>query len=160
MSSAAIPMTSESLLKTAEKLLSTKPGAPRQSDLRRAASTAYYALFHHLARTCAQALVGSESAREDAWRQVYRALGHNGLRDKNAIQQMGKRMQDFAEIWTTMQQKRNDADYDPWEHLFKSDVADDIASVRQAIADFESASPKEKRALAVLALGLAKTRSR
>ena len=53
-------------------------GRPRQSDLRRAVSTAYYALFHCLAGCCADLLVGDPGANRSlsAWNQTYRGLQH------------------------------------------------------------------------------------
>ena len=53
-------------------------GRPRQTELRRAVSAAYYALFHTLANSCATTLVGSTRANRDqtAWRQTYRSLEH------------------------------------------------------------------------------------
>ena len=53
-------------------------GRPRQAELRRAVSAAYYALFHALARCCADTLVGATPASrsQTAWTQTYRALEH------------------------------------------------------------------------------------
>ena len=65
-------------IETARHLTTSSSGRPRQSDLRRAVSTAYYALFHCLAICCANMLVGGPGASrsEAAWRQAYRALNH------------------------------------------------------------------------------------
>ena len=57
---------------------------PRQADLKRAISTAYYALFHAMAKDAADMLVGVGADRPDkAWTQLYRALQHGDA--KNAI---------------------------------------------------------------------------
>ncbi len=50
----------EDLLETAARLLSLRRlrGRPKQADLRRAISTAYYAVFHALCRMCADSLTG------------------------------------------------------------------------------------------------------
>ena len=50
----------------------------QQARLRRAISTAYYAMFHALAKSNADALIGStpQSRGLAAWSQVYRALEH------------------------------------------------------------------------------------
>ena len=62
-------MEAENLIKTARALLPAKPGRPRNTDLRRAVSTAYYALFHCLARSCADTLIGKSSTVRgtDGW---------------------------------------------------------------------------------------------
>jgi hypothetical protein len=59
---------SHDLIATARRLAKASPKRPRQSDLKRGVSTAYYALFHALARDCADLLVGAGEARNDpAW---------------------------------------------------------------------------------------------
>ena len=52
---------------------------PRESDLRRAISTTYYALFHALCQNCADAFIGTQGAERSktAWRQAYRSPRHN-----------------------------------------------------------------------------------
>ena len=59
-------------------------GRPRQTELCRAVSAAYYALFHALALSGANALVGSSrgSRGQEAWRRVYRALEHGHARNQ------------------------------------------------------------------------------
>ena len=55
-----------------------KMGPPRQSDLKRAMSTAYYAMFHALCRNCADSFIGKTRAfrSQPARRQAYRAAEH------------------------------------------------------------------------------------
>jgi hypothetical protein len=57
-------------------------------------------------------------------------------------------IQDFANAFVTMQEKRHDADYDPYVKFTKSAVAADIALVRQAITDFIAEPTKDRRAFA------------
>lgn len=65
------------MIVTARKLANASPNKPRQNDLRRSVSTAYYALFQALAKDAADMPVGVGNNRPDnAWRQVYRALQH------------------------------------------------------------------------------------
>lgn len=67
----------DDLIATARRLARANAKKPRQAELRRAVSTAYYALFHALARNCADLFVGTGDARsKGAWSQVYRALEH------------------------------------------------------------------------------------
>lgn len=47
-----------------------------------------------------------------------------------------------------MQEKRHDADYDPYVKFTKSAVVADIALVRQAITDFIAEPTKDRRAFA------------
>ena len=55
-------MTPEDLIAQAGRLANASPKRPRDVDLRRAVSSAYYALFHEMARTGADLLVGTVGA--------------------------------------------------------------------------------------------------
>ena len=58
-----------------------KRGRPPQIELRRAVSSTYYALFHCLAATGAETLVGRAGAAP-AKRQTYRALQHGTAKQR------------------------------------------------------------------------------
>jgi hypothetical protein len=127
-------------------------------NLRRASSSAYYALFHCLARAGADLMVGGDGAARSkpAWKQVYRALEHNAAknacRDGDIVPKFPKAIEDFANVFVTLQTKRHAADYDPMAKFSKSEVVQDIATVTQAIADFHSAPMKDKRAFCAFVL--------
>ena len=123
-------------------------------------STAYYALFHCLARCCADTLVGRTRGhrRESAWRQAYRALEHGRARvqcSRPAIREFPPGIEGFAEVFVDMQRKRHRADYEPqapdgrWR---KSDVAGHIAAAADTIEEFEAAPLKDRRAFAIFVL--------
>jgi hypothetical protein len=145
------------LLKTA-RLLASQGRKPRQSDLRRAVSTAYYALYHALARCCADRLVGGDNSNrsEAAWLQVYRSLDHRQVKqacEKTAMMtKFPKGIQDFADKFVQMQEKRHTADYDPSARVLRSDVNNDIGIVEATIAGFESVAQKDKTAFAAYVL--------
>jgi len=145
------------LLLTAKKLVPNGIGQPRQTDLRRALSTAYYAAFHCLARSCADYMVGtnSKTRSKHAWQQVYRSLEHgfskNACND-GAISQFPKEIEDFANTFVEMQEKRHKADYDPYKRLTRSSVLTDISKVEAAIGDFKKAPIKDKRAFCTFVL--------
>ena len=64
-----------------ELALSSDDTPERQDDLRRAVSTAYYAMFHALANSNANALVGAPTNNDAmAWNRAYRALEHGDAR--------------------------------------------------------------------------------
>lgn len=151
-------MRSDDLLSVADDLVSTRSRKPRQSNLRRAVSSAYYAMFHCLARCCADTLVGSRSADRSrpAWRQVYRALEH-GLAKKNCknqtiIKKFPKDIEDFANTFVSLQEKRHTADYDPFAQFTKQEVRSDIAATRNAIERFQSIPIRDRREFAAFVL--------
>ena len=129
-----------------------------QSDLRRAISSAYYAMFHCLARSNADMLVGTTSAQrsDEAWHQVYRALVHGDAKERclasKVISKFPREIQDFANHFVTMQTKRHEADYDPDAAYYKSGVQTDIAVAEAVIRDFYSVPAKDRRAFAVWVL--------
>ena len=51
-------MKARDLITTARSLTELDPRQPTQANLRRAVSTAYYAVFHLLAHTAADLLIG------------------------------------------------------------------------------------------------------
>ena len=72
-------MEATDFIATARRLADTsRPGRPRETDLRRAISTAYYAVFHCLAAYGADTLVGGPGSNRDlrAWNRMYRSLEH------------------------------------------------------------------------------------
>lgn len=150
-------MRAQDLIDAAQLLATAQRGRPRQAFLRRAVSSAYYALFHTLARCCADCLIGGSNAErsDPAWRQVYRSLDHgfarNQCRDPR-IARFPQSIQDFANVFATLQIKRHQADYDPSEVFERSAVALDIEQIRSAIASFQSTPLKDRRAFAAFVL--------
>lgn len=151
-------MRAPDLICVANDLIALNKGKPKQAHLRRAVSTAYYALFHALAKCCADTLIGSSGADRspEAWAQVYRALEHGFAKHActggNRIAKFPKEIQDFANAFVTMQSKRHDADYDPNAKFFKSAVLLDVQAATSVIADFNAAPIKDRRAFAALVM--------
>ena len=150
----------DDLLKTADELVAGagRNRRPRQSNLRRAVSMAYYAMFHCLANCCATTLVGGPNAdkNKSAWIQVYRALEHGTVkknyRNKNFLSKFPQDIENFANAFVSLQEKRHLADYDPVARFTKVEVQRDIATTRVVIKGFRSAPAKHRKAFAVYVL--------
>jgi hypothetical protein len=148
----------DDLIATAKFLANGNQGKPMQAYLRRATSTAYYALFHTLAQSCADLLIGSAGSKRSkpAWNQVYRALEHGSAKqacqNKQVIAKFPKEIQDFANMFVMMQIERHDADYDPDKRFFKSAVLYNIVAADVAMTDFAAAPLKDRRAFAAWVL--------
>ena len=133
-------------------------GRPRETNLRRAVSTAYYALFHGLAECCADLLVGGPGANRSqlAWRQTYRALQHGDARQRCERQAIIRRfpteIQDFAVQFVLMQKERHHADYDPEGVYNKDEVIQNIVESEQCLSRFIKAPAKDRRAFAIYVL--------
>ena len=142
----------------AANLLAEHPrrGRPPEANLRRAISTAYYALFHCLAENCADMMVGGSGARrsKEAWRQVYRALEHGTARrrcgDRSSMQNFPSEIIDIATNFVEMQDLRYIADYDPLASIpTRDEVIQVINDAEDVIRKFPNASLVERRAFAV-----------
>jgi hypothetical protein len=133
-------------------------GRPREANLRRAVSTAYYALFHCLAACCADMLVGGSGARrsQPAWRQVYRALQHGPARKRcerrAMVKEFPSEIQNFASLFVLMQKERHRADYDPDAAFYKTYVRIRIAQAAILIKRFNRVPTRDRRAFAVYVL--------
>ena len=138
--------------------IGSRRGRPRQAELRRAISATYYALFHALARCCADTLVGkTRSLRsQPAWRQTYRALEHGHARNqcsnRSVLSEFPSQIQAFAQRFIDMQRQRHFADYDPEADLYRSEVIRAIDETERAITGLEDADIKHRRAFSVLVL--------
>ena len=155
------------LFEQAEELIAPPPaGPPRQVDLRRAISAAYYGVFHYIITAAADEFVGV-TKNTKRYALVYRSVNHRGLRDlcyeakkpqpsarysnyapSNGF---GPNIQAFASPFVELQEKRHSADYDPSKRMKTSDAALAISTARSAIRRFERASePRRKAFLALL----------
>ena len=144
---------------TARDLADSNPrGRPRETNLRRAVSTTYYALFHCIAQSGADLLVGGSGADRSrpAWRQAYRALDHGVARQRcknqHIIARFPVEIQDFASLFVWMQRRRHAADYDPSSNFFKSQVLEMISDAEAVLDGFHISSRKDRRAFAVYVL--------
>lgn len=127
---------------------------PRQSDLKRALSTAYYAMFHAMCRNCADCLIGTASAdrSKPAWVQAYRAIEHGFAKSQCLNRQVMSRfprdIEDFANHFVDLQIERHRADYDPHARFTRSDVTTAIDTAEAAITAFFAEPIKDRRAFA------------
>ena len=141
-------MTPRDSMATARSLAEIDPRRPSQANLRRAVSTAYHAMFHCLAGTAADLLIGRN--RSEAWHRAYRALEHgsakSACRNRQAMQRFPPEIQGVADTFVALQKARQGADYalDGGVYL-KSDILGDVASAEYAITQFEQAGAQRRR---------------
>ena len=145
-------------LKLGWEAISSNSGRPRQVNLKRAVSDACYAMFHCLAESNANLIVGGPNSNRSkgAWAQTYRALNHNEARRKCKNQNMMRRFPDalnrFADVFCTMQFKREEADYNPDNRLALVDAAFALLDAEDAIDEFRTVDKKDRLAFAVYLL--------
>lgn len=129
---------------------------PRSSAVkRRAVSTAYYAAFHALMRTCADALLPDQGRDTAEYERVYRALDHGSM--KNAFQATGsplrqsKHLSRIGELIVPLQSARMQADYAPPRiNFYEADQARDfVAQAREIVSRLDALPAEAKLTLAV-----------
>ncbi len=147
--------------------MATLPGrTPRQADLRRAISSAYYALFHAVAIAVADDIVGSTRRASSRYALLYRSIDHRKLRE--LCEDVGKQtppkkiaryvptggfgsdLMLAADAVIDLQEKRHLADYDPAFRAAKSDVVVAVTTGRTALAHLRAAPPAQLKAFLTL----------
>lgn len=132
------------------------PGRPRQEPLKRAVSSAYYAMFHALCRSNADALVGARNDRTGrlAWIRTYRALDHRQARTRltRVQQEVPVPVRNFAATFTTLQEKRHEADYNPHSRFTRPQVLDLLDAADAAMQEFLRMPRGQLRSVAALVL--------
>jgi uncharacterized protein (UPF0332 family) len=140
------------LLDIADQLIHN--GAGSFALKRRTVSTAYYAVFHALAKSCANTLLPSIERNSDAYQRVYRALDHGPLkaafaagggplRDRDPLKKIG-------EAVTQLQSERHRADYmPPSRNFFSPNQAESLVRrARETVTEIEGLSNRDRVALA------------
>ena len=137
-------------------------GAPRQVDLRRAISNAYYSVFHAIATSLADQFVGVAKRNTSQYGLVYRTLEHRAL--ARLCEDLNKRnppakfaphlpangfapnLTSFFAAVKDLQEKRHSADYDPAIKFHIAEAALAISTARSAIGRFQAAPDAERLA--------------
>ena len=147
-------MNARDLIATARGLAELSPRRPSQANLRRAVSTAYYAMFHCLAAAAANLLVGR--SRNPSWHRVYRTLEHGAAKNacghKQAMKHFQPEVQYFAETFVILQDTGRRADYALEGSYYQLNVLANIDRAEDAIAQFERADARDRRDFATYVL--------
>jgi hypothetical protein len=152
----------EHLLAQAERLIAPPAGRPRQVDIRRAISSAYYSVFHATLSAAADHFVGSSKQGTRQYSLVYRSVDHSSLRNlcselknRNLSQKTANYapiggfdvdIQTFAKFVLELQEKRLAADYDPGIRMKALDARIAVESARTALRHFGQASASDREA--------------
>lgn len=158
MAPAPDELASGDLIRVALDLLDAAERRRSSAHLRRALSTAYYAMFHSLARVSADRLIGRSTAFPDhaAWLHVYRALQHRHAKTQclrsAEIAARPEHIERFAARFATLQRLRHRADYDPAAVFEYAAARQTVQMAAESIRLFEGASRTEQTAFAAWVL--------
>jgi len=145
-------------------------GRPRQDHLRRAASTAYYALFHFLIDQTCRSFLGTPSGAEAralhavlarafdhaSMKRVCVAFGAASLpvrfRPGLGARPIPTDLSRVSDIFTTLQERRHSADYDRLRRFQRQEVLTLIDEAERAMQLWPSVRPTQAGRLFMLAL--------
>ena len=137
----------EDLIAQAKHLAVWDKRKPRQANLRRAVSSAYYALFHLMTAACVRRFAPEEPAGLSP--RIARAIIHSEIKEVCASISRGSpgsvlrdllpggfsdEVRAFAERFVTLQDARHRADYDLAAEYNRSDVLEQISQAEEAFA--------------------------
>ena len=149
------------LLDQAEKLIAPPPhGPPRQADIRRAISAAYYSVFHATLAAAADQYVGAIHRGTNRYSLAYRSIDHQKIREICAKVKLhpvpreispytppagfDSETRNLASVLHELQQKRHDADYNPSIRVRTSDARLAIGAARNALQRLQAADSKSR----------------
>jgi len=160
------------LLAVARLLLTPGVLPPSDAQLRRAVSTAYYALFHRILQAAASRFMGANKESSAGYTLIYRSFDHRTMRtvceglDTSTLRDSLKRhlvrnavsqdMRDFANTFSVLQDARHLADYDPKAVFLSADVFSLVGSATTAMEAFDRIETDEKADVLALMLGKAR----
>jgi hypothetical protein len=157
------------LLDQANRLAaSTGAGAAWQVDLRRAISSAYYALFHAVAADAVDELVGRTNRQTTRYMLAYRSVGHRSLRrlSEDVVKAtlptkysglapeggFGADLQFFATTLVVLQERRHRADYDPLFRASRSNALRAVQASRDGLQRLREADRALRRPFLTLVI--------
>ena len=131
-------------------------GRPRQAMLKRAISTAYYAMFHALCNSNANLVAGlsNDPTAREAWTRTYRNLDHGPARNRLAGARtfQGPAVQQFVRAFALLQEQRQNADYDPHSRYLRGQVVILIDLAESATEGLMTTAATVRRPLAAVVL--------
>jgi uncharacterized protein (UPF0332 family) len=150
------PTLADGFLITARRLI-PQGHKPAQALLRRSVSSSYYAMFHALARMCADCLVGTQPAKRSnkAWVEVYRGLAHGACLDacKRASNvNFPPEIKSFTDAFQQLLRERERADYDPTVRFSREDALKTLGLAEEAVASLKTVQMLDRRAFSAWVL--------
>jgi uncharacterized protein (UPF0332 family) len=162
---------SRDLLEQAASLVTREKKKPKQASVRRAISTAYYALFHFMSDKVTGKLVGTTSDMADGRAWLGRGLAHRTMKntcklfanpnhpDFQALRNQLALPQDadltvIADAFVNLQESRHRADYDLSTPVTRSDAEFAIGKVRWVFARWNQMEGRNPKLVLIFAVSL------
>ena len=146
------------LLRQARQLATKERVAPKQASLRRAVSTAYYALFHRLVGASARALAPEKTGALPFL--IARAFVHEEMAQACRTFAGGAmpgivvafypalvvppRLQRVAQAFVDLQKARHDADYGTHKAWTRTEAVAEVERAEEAFRDWDAVRPRAR----------------
>lgn len=162
-------ISAEDLQNHATSLIASRGrGAPRQIELRRAISAAYYSLFHHFAQSASDLAVGRTHRNSFRYVLAYRSIQHGDInsiclevikpavkpdfRPDSTTAQFDPTIREWALAFQRLYRARQDADYDPNRKFYQFEAEVAVSSAQEGIEQLERAPRREREWILSLVL--------
>ena len=144
----------QNIIELAREMATTQPSDHlHQARLRMAVASAYYAMYHALARSNADLLIGPSETEGSSpeWSRVYIALGGDAAFElmQADFSRRPEVVRHFVDAFLTAHHQRLLAEEDPATTFTADQARDCIDRAEVAISEFLSAQPEQRRAFAV-----------
>lgn len=138
------------LLSQAHNLVTREPRRPKQASLRRAVSSAYYAVFHLLIHEATRALVTTDALRKlmsrsfvhSEMNKASKSFAGGTLPQKFNTVVGGKaippNLRDVAQAFVDLQQARHEADYNLAKSFSRAEAQALVDQANQAFTDWQA----------------------
>ena len=125
---------SDELLEQANHLANREPKRPRQADLRRAVSTAYYSLFH---LRVSSAISQWKSPQQRA--QIARGFEHSAMKEdsKTQVDPADDHLKIVDKAFAELQQHRHAADYSYVKKWSRTEVQSHVGTSADALTSWK-----------------------
>lgn len=143
----------ERMLDGTSELLNSRTRS--QAYRRRAVSAAYYAVFHAVAKLCADELLGAEHSKSDDDARVYRALDHGALKAVFSSPPLNTldRLRPIGDTIVRLQSERHKADYSPPGVLYTPEDGQELVDLaRVTVMELGKLPAEDRRTLATCLL--------
>lgn len=145
---------------------SLSSGSPRQVDLRRAISDAYYGIFHATLAAAADQFVGVNKRSTNRYVLVYRSISHGAICELctevrkpvpprslvrySPLGGFGLNLRGYAVGVLELQARRLSADYDPQMRCRRADAVAAVVAAQSALTRFKDTTDAEREAFLAL----------
>ena len=151
------------LVTQARRLATLDPKRPNQANLRRAVSSAYYALFHCLADDGAKRL-SRAPAKSPLWQLVQRKYDHKAMKEislafvqarewvGNATVSVPADLRSVADSFVYLQEERHDADYNLQDRFTRTRALEAVERAEIALTTWSRVRRAEEAKLYLLTM--------